>query len=110
MTDAPDLAAMIAAVRYAEGGHWVSAEMTTALRAAVAVLEELADRECLAKAIFDAHGEARDYDGFADALRAALLARARRICPVCGGNNTDRPCAYPSEQRAGCLRSGGGDD
>jgi len=25
-------------------------------------------------------------------------------CPVCGGNDADAPCAYPSEDKEGCLR------
>jgi hypothetical protein len=25
-------------------------------------------------------------------------------CPVCLGNDRDMPCAYPSQNKAGCLR------
>lgn len=25
-------------------------------------------------------------------------------CPACGGNDCDRPCAYPNEGKNGCLR------
>lgn len=27
-----------------------------------------------------------------------------KACPACGGNDRDRPCAYPSEGQKGCLR------
>lgn len=26
------------------------------------------------------------------------------VCPYCGGNDQDTPCAYPSEGKPGCLR------
>ena len=26
------------------------------------------------------------------------------ICPTCNGNNKDMPCAYPSENKPGCLK------
>lgn len=26
------------------------------------------------------------------------------LCPACNGNDTDAPCAYPSEGKQGCLR------
>lgn len=31
-------------------------------------------------------------------------------CPVCQGNNSDMPCAYPSEHIKGCLKYSGAID
>lgn len=35
-------------------------------------------------------------------LRA--LVEKMQVCPVCGGNDWEMPCAYPSEGAPGCLR------
>jgi hypothetical protein len=32
------------------------------------------------------------------------LASYTPKCPTCGGNDSDAPCAYPSEGKPGCLR------
>lgn len=41
-------------------------------------------------------------------IREGLLRSAEGVlCPACGGNNRDAPCAYPgaNEQQPGCLRA-----
>lgn len=32
------------------------------------------------------------------------LIEQMRVCPACGGNDWEKPCAYPSEGKKGCLR------
>jgi hypothetical protein len=36
-----------------------------------------------------------------DALRAY---QAKQVCPVCGGNDMNAPCAFPGKAAPGCLR------
>jgi hypothetical protein len=36
-----------------------------------------------------------------DAMRAF---QAKQVCPVCGGNDLNAPCAYPGKGAPGCLR------
>lgn len=40
-----------------------------------------------------------------DAVRPYLrTTEMERWCPSCGGNDADHPCAYPSENKRGCMR------
>ena len=32
------------------------------------------------------------------------MIEKEEVCPYCYGNNKSRPCAYPSENKPGCLR------
>lgn len=36
-----------------------------------------------------------------------VLRYVGQICKSCGGNNSDMPCAYPSENKPGCLKNAG---
>jgi hypothetical protein len=43
----------------------------------------------------------------ADKTRAALAGRdsSELLCPTCGGNDRNMPCAYPGERLTGCIHS-----
>lgn len=49
---------------------------------------------------------AKDYQlpGMFDAFKAGVSLFQQPICPYCGGNDKDAPCAHPSEGKPGCLR------
>lgn len=35
---------------------------------------------------------------------APMSGEPERWCPSCGGNDENHPCAYPSENKRGCMR------